>query len=860
MNKTNDIENNESILRNNYQNSIKKEILKYYPPKSNKKKMLLIGHDGFEGGAEILFKNLIKEFLNHDIEIVALLKCNGPMVKLYKSLVPTFIIDTQEKIEYYIDELNQYGFKNAITNTVLTGNIVSTLYKYDIFTISLIHELPNMIKFLQAENFAKIIANTSNIVVFSSSFVSEKFEELFPIKEKKIICPQGLYNKYDNFNKYKSRLFLKEKYDIPDENHIILNVGMGEKRKGFDLFFDVSKKLDENYTFIWVGSLDNEMEQEFLPKIKEQKNFILPGYISDVDELMRYYDGSDLFLLTSREDPFPSVVLEAFNAKKPVIGFKDAGGFQDIVIDNETGFLVDFESTDQLIEKIKLICENDELKNYLENNAKETCEQFVFSKYVETLKSYCFNEVNNKVDINYQNSDLNNIDSSLSAENSSNNLIVYLENKIRVKDAKISNLKEKNNQLYNYKNEISDYKSQIKSKNKQISSLKKKNQQLNKEKNDLLSSSSWKLTEPLRKFKYNVKKILRRKDKFQSNNASAKDTTSKGKNSNKNNKISSLENVHYMVYGNQYFYRTYIMPEYLKRVNLFIDNIDETIFEFDKLFSFLINFCNEYDHSLRIIYNNANFEVFKDFLKRNNLKLPDNVNFVYLKKDNYLEVGLDEKYVCTSWKNAKCLMNTYCINSVIYFYLSDFSDYTPEEYYQTSAICFNDNTIILNDNLNKLNQLKKLNFNYDIKINEKVKEDEKILVCDFGNFFIEGVELLNHLFLNNLIDKNCWKVFLLTKYNIPNFYLNSNVLINTISSNLENYHLFIKLDFSNSHSVDGNYINGYLTEEFNQNYNVINILEDECLISFNKHVELKIKKSEPVLSIGEIYKKIKEIT
>lgn len=44
-----------------------------------------------------------------------------------------------------------------------------------------------------------------------------------------------------------------------------------------------------------------------------------------------YNAGADLYLLTSREDPFPNVVLEALDAKLPVIGFKNAGGFEDVV-------------------------------------------------------------------------------------------------------------------------------------------------------------------------------------------------------------------------------------------------------------------------------------------------------------------------------------------------------------------------------------------------------------------------------------------------------------------------------------------------------------------------------------------------
>ena len=195
---------------------------------------------------------------------------------------------------------------------------------------------------------------------------------MYKVRNQKLIQPQELYNPYNKFNREESRKKIEEEYDIPHDNHIILNVGRGEFIKGFDLFVDASKKLEsDNYSFIWVGEVDDDM-QECLSGFNN-KNLILTGFISDLDKIMSFYDACDVFMLTSREDPFPSVVLEAFNAKRPVVAFEDAGGFRDIVLNDVTGYLVDFESLDGLISKIKLICDDENLKEVLGNNAKRVC-------------------------------------------------------------------------------------------------------------------------------------------------------------------------------------------------------------------------------------------------------------------------------------------------------------------------------------------------------------------------------------------------------------------------------------------------------------------------------------------------------
>ena len=370
------------------------EFLKYYSLKSNKERILLVGHMGDEGGAEILLKNIISELIKQDVEVVVFVKKDGLIIDSYKKMVPTFIIDLDEKMEISVKQLSEYNFKTAILNTVITANFLYTLKKYGFYTLCLVHELPGVIKVLKAEKLAKDIEKYGDTVIFPSDFVSKKFREFANVNNQ-MILPQGFYNKYDNFNHLKSRKKLEKKHNISYDNYIILNVGLGEKRKGFDLFVDVYNKLkNKNYTFIWVGYISEDVK--YCIKDINEDNLILTNFIEDKEELMSYYGAADLFLLTSREDPFPSVVFEAFNAKLPVIGFENAGGFQDIVADNQTGYLVDYESADALVEKIEFLCSNPKLKEKLGENAKKVCENYSFEEYVSTLKALCFKNQHKK--------------------------------------------------------------------------------------------------------------------------------------------------------------------------------------------------------------------------------------------------------------------------------------------------------------------------------------------------------------------------------------------------------------------------------------------------------------------------------
>ena len=167
-------------------------------------------------------------------------------------------------------------------------------------------------------------------------------------------------------------------------------MGYGDHRKGVDLFVEAAlvtiEKRPDVY-FVWVGNCDSgaTWSNRAQDRRTERRDRILfPGFRPYVDV---YFSGADVFLLSSREDPFPSVVLEAMDAGLPVIGFEDAGGFCDLL--NEGGGLtVPYEDIAAAVRAIERLLDNDLLWQRVSTRAGAIVGEFQFPDYLYDLACY----------------------------------------------------------------------------------------------------------------------------------------------------------------------------------------------------------------------------------------------------------------------------------------------------------------------------------------------------------------------------------------------------------------------------------------------------------------------------------------
>ena len=104
-------------------------------------------------------------------------------------------------------------------------------------------------------------------------------------------------------------------------------------------------------------------------------------------ELGDYYLNADVVCIPSRNDPLPTVVLEAMVARKPVIG-TNIGGIPFMIEDGVNGFIVPDEDFKSLANKLQYFISNpDEVKKMALSSRNKAIQQFSWEIIGKSLLS-----------------------------------------------------------------------------------------------------------------------------------------------------------------------------------------------------------------------------------------------------------------------------------------------------------------------------------------------------------------------------------------------------------------------------------------------------------------------------------------
>jgi glycosyltransferase involved in cell wall biosynthesis len=117
------------------------------------------------------------------------------------------------------------------------------------------------------------------------------------------------------------------------------------------------------------GSIRKEIEN-FIAENGLKENVKLLGFRKDVGRLLRLMD---IFVLSSTSEGLPLSVIEAMAAARPVVA-TDVGGLSEIVIPDETGFLVEPRNSRALAYRLITLLENRDLRVKMGEAGEKTVE------------------------------------------------------------------------------------------------------------------------------------------------------------------------------------------------------------------------------------------------------------------------------------------------------------------------------------------------------------------------------------------------------------------------------------------------------------------------------------------------------
>ena len=166
--------------------------------------------------------------------------------------------------------------------------------------------------------------------------------------------------------------------DLQHDSKLILSVAGLIHRKGIDMMLTVAKKvLSEHPNWTWKLIGDGEMKEqvmEFIAREKLENRFILQAPAGP--DISNEYTNAALFVLTSRYEAFPMVLLEAMTFGLPCISFDCPSGPADIIIQNKTGLLAENENIAQLADAINTLIDDEKKRSELGRNSFEAVDQF----------------------------------------------------------------------------------------------------------------------------------------------------------------------------------------------------------------------------------------------------------------------------------------------------------------------------------------------------------------------------------------------------------------------------------------------------------------------------------------------------
>jgi glycosyltransferase involved in cell wall biosynthesis len=302
--------------------------------------ILFVGHEGIKTGAPVVLLEIIRWYARHTRRPIAvLLMGGGRLASSYAEYADVFVFhsDMHESLNStaFAAFINR-PFVVAYVNSVASGDFHIVYDRFlrerNVPLVLHVHELSNVIR-EYFDKFTELRARAASFIAASNKvktclidefgcdaskiFLSHSFIRAIAVAESDV----GLF-----------REKARRQLGLGSADFAILGCGTVHERKGPDLFIDTAAKLVAsglvpNARFIWIGD-GAEFEQYCSatrdPMLSGRVQFV--GFRDDASELLA---AADVFYLSSREDPFPLVCLEAAQFAVPSLYFEGATGISE---------------------------------------------------------------------------------------------------------------------------------------------------------------------------------------------------------------------------------------------------------------------------------------------------------------------------------------------------------------------------------------------------------------------------------------------------------------------------------------------------------------------------------------------------
>ena len=224
----------------------------------------------------------------------------------------------------------------------------------------------------------------ADLVLATSKAIEEAIASVSDVKVE--IIPFGIDTKFFAPSKVTS--------DFSEDSIVVGTIKSLETVYGIDILIRAFRKVLDKHAnaqlklFIVGGGTKEEKLKALVKELNLESSTLFTGKV-DYKQIVKYHNQIDIFVNVSRNESFGVSILESSACEKPIVA-SNIGGLKEVVLDNETGFLVESENVDAIASAIeKLVLDKDLRLRLGTMGRKFVKEKFEFSQNVnDTISMY----------------------------------------------------------------------------------------------------------------------------------------------------------------------------------------------------------------------------------------------------------------------------------------------------------------------------------------------------------------------------------------------------------------------------------------------------------------------------------------
>jgi len=313
--------------------------------------VLFVGHDASRTGAPIVFLHLLRWLRRNTLlEFDVLLRRGGPLERDFREVsrellfwperhsrfqrvcklrIPRLGARIAEALpkprERLVSQVAGRGYSCVYVNTCFASDVLLQLLPaLQVPAVMHIHELEQTLRSAPGGvSLVRAALARVDRVVAVSALVQDNLVRRHSVELPSIVrIPEFIE---EDHSLGADGGAVRRELRIPADEFVVGGCGMMGWRKGTDLFVLVAASIARRYPdrkvhFVWLGgSPDDRTLQQLLEDVEKlglEHSMHFPGSRTQPAD---FYSMFDVLLMTSREDPFPLVCLEAGQAGCPLV-------------------------------------------------------------------------------------------------------------------------------------------------------------------------------------------------------------------------------------------------------------------------------------------------------------------------------------------------------------------------------------------------------------------------------------------------------------------------------------------------------------------------------------------------------------